>query len=217
MSLQFDLFWSFRSPYSYLAAPRLLQLTKAYDVTCRFRPVYPLAVRVEGFFKTVNPLWPGYIIHDLLREAEQLGIPMHWPDPDPIVQNFATLEVAKEQPYITRLTRLGAAAERQSNGLAFATAMSTRIWGGVKDWDKGDVLAEAANEAGLNFEQLEKTLSTDSNGLDTEIRQNEANQTEGGHWGVPLMVFEDEPFFGQDRIKSLVWRMKQKGLKARQG
>jgi hypothetical protein len=29
---------------------------------------------------------------------------------------------------------------------------------------------------------------------------------------VPLMVFEGEPFHGQDRIDLLVWRMRQKGL-----
>jgi hypothetical protein len=29
------------------------------------------------------------------------------------------------------------------------------------------------------------------------------------------MVFEDEPFFGQDRIDLLVWRMKQRGLRER--
>ena len=29
------------------------------------------------------------------------------------------------------------------------------------------------------------------------------------------MVFEGEPFFGQDRIDVLVWRMKQKRLRSR--
>jgi hypothetical protein len=28
------------------------------------------------------------------------------------------------------------------------------------------------------------------------------------------MVFEGEPFFGQDRFDALVWRMKQRGLEA---
>ena len=32
------------------------------------------------------------------------------------------------------------------------------------------------------------------------------------HWGVPTMVFEGEPFFGQDKIELLLWRMQQKGL-----
>jgi 2-hydroxychromene-2-carboxylate isomerase len=31
---------------------------------------------------------------------------------------------------------------------------------------------------------------------------------------VPMMVFGGEPFFGQDRIDQLVWRLKQAGLHA---
>ena len=38
-----------------------------------------------------------------------------------------------------------------------------------------------------------------------------------GHWGVPTMVFADEPFFGQDRIDLLVWRLRQHGLRPRRG
>jgi 2-hydroxychromene-2-carboxylate isomerase len=33
--------------------------------------------------------------------------------------------------------------------------------------------------------------------------------------GVPTFVFENEPFFGQDRIDLLIWRMKGKGLTRR--
>ncbi len=51
MTLSVDLFFSFRSPYSYLALPRTLKLVADYDVAVNLRPVYPLAVRVPGFFK----------------------------------------------------------------------------------------------------------------------------------------------------------------------
>ena len=36
-----------------------------------------------------------------------------------------------------------------------------------------------------------------------------------GHWGVPTFTFENEPFFGQDRIDLLIWRMESKGLTRR--
>ncbi|HVK43000.1 MAG TPA: DsbA family protein, partial [Phenylobacterium sp.] len=45
MALSVDVFWSFRSPYSYLVTPRLRALAETYDVDVRIRPVYPLAVR----------------------------------------------------------------------------------------------------------------------------------------------------------------------------
>ena len=35
------------------------------------------------------------------------------------------------------------------------------------------------------------------------------------HWGVPLMVFEGEAFFGQDRLDVLEWRLAQSGIARR--
>jgi len=32
---------------------------------------------------------------------------------------------------------------------------------------------------------------------------------------VPLMVYQGEPFFGQDRYDQLVWRMQQQGMARR--
>ena len=56
MTLEIDLYWSFRSPYSYLATPRLVELEQRYDLAVRVRPVLPIAVRIAGFFERVNPL-----------------------------------------------------------------------------------------------------------------------------------------------------------------
>ena len=48
--------------------------------------------------------------------------------------------------------------------------------------------------------------------LDAIIAASQEAQRVGGHYGVPLMVFDSEPFFGQDRFDQLKWRMLQKGL-----
>ena len=47
--MHFDVFWSFRSPYSYLATRRLVGIAADYDVEVRVRPVLPIAVRIPGF------------------------------------------------------------------------------------------------------------------------------------------------------------------------
>jgi 2-hydroxychromene-2-carboxylate isomerase len=62
MTLSVDLFFSFRSPYSYLALPRTLKLVADYDATVNLRPVYPLAVRVPGFFKRADPRFARYVV-----------------------------------------------------------------------------------------------------------------------------------------------------------
>jgi 2-hydroxychromene-2-carboxylate isomerase len=51
----FDLFWSFRSPFCYLALDRIIEMNQKFNVTVNVRPVFPLAVRIPDFFKTVHP------------------------------------------------------------------------------------------------------------------------------------------------------------------
>ncbi len=216
MTLEVEVFWSFRSPYSYLATPRLKEIVAAYDVDLRIRPVYPLAVRVDGFFERQDPRWPMYVVRDAFREAQKLGMPFGPPRPDPIVMNMATREIPRDQPYIRRLTRLGQAAAERGRGLPFICEVSRTIWGGdTPGWDQGDHLAKAAERAGLDLAELDAEVARDRDKLDAIIVANQEAQRKAGHYGVPLMVFDGEPFFGQDRFDQMKWRMHQKGLTKR--
>ncbi|HEY8518357.1 MAG TPA: DsbA family protein [Candidatus Binatia bacterium] len=216
MSLSFELYWSFRSPYSYLATGRIVQLTREYDVDVDVRIVMPLAIRKPDFFEQVNPLWPMYLLRDTMRIAQYHGIDYAWPQPDPVVQEFPSRKVAKEQPHFPRLTRLGQAAVEKGRGLAFIDEVSKIIWSGkVVNWHEGSHLADAASRAGLDFAELERLAAENAARYDAEVDKNQERLEAAGHWGVPTMVFEGEPFFGQDRIELLVWRMKQHGLQPR--
>ena len=122
----------------------------------------------------------------------------------------------KEQPYIYRLTRLGMAAVERGRGLEFIEQVGRLIWSGaVAGWHEGDHLAEATERAGLDLAILDKQIDEEAARLDLEISMNQDAQREGGHYGVPLMVFDNEPFFGQDRFDQLIWRMQQNGLTRR--
>ena len=135
--------------------------------------------------------------------------------PGPIVMDMKSGEVPKEQPYIHRLTRAGVLAAERGRGLAFLQEVSTLIFGGTKNWHEGNHLRGAAARAGLDMDELDAAAEKEKDRLEAVIAANEAAQKAAGHWGVPLMVFEGEPFFGQDRIDHLTWRMKQAGLKKR--
>ena len=218
MTLSVDLFFSFRSPYSYLALPKTLRLIEQYDLAVNLRPVYPLAVRVPGFFKRANPQFARYVMLDSSRVAQHEGIPFRFPRPDPIMQDMTTLEVAAEQPYIHRLTRLGALAQLDGRSLAFTAAIARVLWDGtVAPWNEGDHLARAAETAGFDLAAMDAAISADPDRYEQVIAGNEADQAASGHWGVPTFVFDKEPFFGQDRIDLLVWRMQGKGLARRAG
>ncbi len=214
--LSIDVFWSFRSPYSYLATPRLVRCAAEYELDVKIRVVLPIAVRIPGFFDTVNPLWPPYLLRDTMRIAEYERIPYGWPRPDPIVQDFATRQVAREQPYIHRLTRLGVAASERGRGLPFVAEVSRVIWGGdVVGWHEGSHLADAAARAGLDLAELDGAIAAQRGRHDAVIAENQRALEIAGHWGVPTMVFAGEPFFGQDRLDLLLWRLRQHGLRPR--
>ena len=216
MTLSVDLFWSFRSPYSYLALPKTMRIVQQYDLEVNARPVYPLAVRVPGFFKKANPNFARYVVLDSFRVSQMEGIPFRFPQPDPIDQNMATLDVAPEQPRIRRLTRLGAAAQEAGKGLAFINEVATTLWNGeVTGWDQSDHLARAAERAGLDLAALDAAIAADPDHYEKIIADNEAAHAASNHWGVPCFVYKGEPFFGQDRIDLLVWRLKQNGLQER--
>ena len=216
MTLSFDYYYSFRSPYSYLAAPMIEAVLAEYDVAVQMKIVRPIAVRIPGFLRQVNPLWPPYLAKDCKRIAEINNIPYRWPRPDPIVQDRETRDVAADQPFIYRISRLGVAAVEMGKGFEFVRRAGHMMWSGeVEGWNEGDRLAACANAAGLDGAALEAAIVAAPARFDAMIEANETAQTAAGHWGVPLFVFENEPFFGQDRIDHMLWRMKQHGLKAR--
>lgn len=206
-----DVYWSFRSPYSYLATPGMLAIRDDYNVAVNLRVVLPLAVRdPEVLFNAENRKRGRYIFMDWARRADFLGMPNAWPSPDPIVQDFKTGEVAAEQPYIYRLCKLGVEAQRRGSGIEFAFEVARLIWGGTRDWHEGDHLAGAAARSGLDLSEMELALEGGTHM--EEIEQNHADLEASGHWGVPTFVIRGEPFFGQDRIDTLCWRLDQLGL-----
>jgi 2-hydroxychromene-2-carboxylate isomerase len=206
-----DLFWSFRSPYSYLALHHVRKLAAANEVQWNVRIVRPLAIRTPDFFRRMDPLWRPYLLIDTKRISEQLGMPFARPTPDPVTQDPRTLVISDEQPYIHRLNRLGAEATLRGRALEFINEVSDLLWNGkVVGWDQGDHLAKAVARAGLNLREMEADIESDTRRRDLLIEQNETDLRAAGHWGVPTFVFEGEPFFGQDRLDLMRWRIAQK-------
>ncbi len=208
-----EIYWSFRSPYSYLACDRLIAIKRDYDLDTDFRLVRPLALREPEFFSKGRKQWAPYLLKDVFRESERLGVPVVWPNPDPVRMDLASGAVDAEQPHMDRIMPLGVAACEAGAGLEFAAALARRIWSGAEDWRTEESLAAAATEAGLDLAALDQWATDNADAVAEIIAGNEAAQLEH-HWGAPLMVLDGEPFFGQDRLDALVWRLNQRGLRS---
>ncbi|HXL98630.1 MAG TPA: DsbA family protein, partial [Rhizomicrobium sp.] len=93
---------------------------------------------------------------------------------------------------------------------------SRTIWSGeIEGWNEGDHLAKAAARAGLDLTALDAKIAAEPEKYEAIIQENQKAHEAAGHWGVPTMVFQGEPFFGQDRLDVLLWRLKQNGLQPR--
>lgn len=207
-----EIYWSFRSPYSYLAIDRLAAIKRDYDIDVDFRPVRPLAMREPDFFKRGRKQFLPYLLKDVPREAERLGIPFGLPDPDPIRMDMASGKVDPDQPIMTMLMDLAIAATQAGAGVEFARAVGRSIWGGKKGWHEEDALGETLRKACLDLSDLKQWAADNQAAIEETIARNEAAQLQH-HWGVPLAALDGEPFFGQDRIDSLIWRLDQRGLR----
>ena len=216
MDLAVEVYWSFRSPYSYIVLPLIRALRDEFCVTIDLRIVHPAAIRNPAYFARMDPLARPYFLKDSARVAAFHEMPFRRPVPDPINQDPTTLAIAADQPHARRLGRLGIAATERGRGFEFCSEVAALLWdGSVTGWDQGTHLEEAAARAGLSLAELDAAIIAEPQRYEASLAENDRLLRAAGHWGVPTMVFEGEPFFGQDRFDLLLWRMKQRGLEPR--
>jgi 2-hydroxychromene-2-carboxylate isomerase len=210
--LETDFFFSFRSPWTYLAVNRLLELQRDYTARVNLRVVNPIYIRYNEFFQKAHRKWMDYFLIDLMRHVECLGIPLGPPRPDPINN---TLPADSPDHPVLQLNPLGIAATALGKGIEFANEIAAMIWDGTVDgWNTGDHIAKATERAGLTLPAIEQWIADHADQWPSVLDANNA-ALEEYHWGVPVMVFNNEPFFGQDRIALLRWRLEKHGLKRR--
>jgi 2-hydroxychromene-2-carboxylate isomerase len=223
--LKADVCWSMRSPYSYLVLQRLVWLNSNYNVDVNIRVIFPVAARTRATSgKAGSGRWYKWAdtINDTRRMGKYEGVPFRFANPDPIWQNtwpttgadFAVHPLEK-QPYISWVTRLGNYAQMQGKSIDYVNAVSPLIWGGhVDHWP--DHVKPAFNSIdGLDYDKAIDYICKNPEKVDAVWQKNQDMQLQAGHGGVPLMIFQGEPFFGQDRFDIFYWRLRESGLTKR--
>ena len=201
-----EIWYSIQSDYCYFLIDRLIQLS-SHNVNVVIRPVLGLVLRMPEATSNRSSLEQAYFNADTKRTAEYLGLPHEYPDPSPIQFEPGSIWIAsKQQPRIEKIFRLFVGANRADKGLEFLDKVIRHLWDGTqKNWDTSPFLRDAMSLIELDYDQVldENTW----NDVQNELVENHNAMLKSGHWGVPLMVFEGEPFYGQDRFDQLLWRM----------
>tara|TARA_Y100000748_G_scaffold288050_1_gene272637 strand:+ start:76 stop:663 length:588 start_codon:yes stop_codon:yes gene_type:complete len=195
----------------------MLKLKEKYDIEINFKVVYPIAIRMPEWFEGKNFFTFFFFkMIDMRLQAKKLGIPFTSKlKPDPIRQNIMTGKISSHQPYIFDICHLGQMAQMKGVGMEFAFEVSSLIFGGVENWNTDENLSEAAKKVGLDLNQLRDSINVHEEEIIGQIKQNQVDQLNAGHHGVPLTVIGDKHFFGQDQFDKIMKTLKENGLKER--
>ena len=211
--MKVDFYFSYRSPYSYLILPRIIDLKHNHNIDIEFKLVYPLAIREPSFFRGKNFI--TYFFHkmmDMRSVAKNLDMPFFTPKPDPITQSYLTGKINANQPYIYDLCHLGQQGHNEGVGIELAYALSSMIFGTKKGWNEEKNMSKACSKLGLDYSLLKSKAKENEHQLIKQIEQNQNDQKLAGHHGVPLLVYKNQIFFGQDRFDDFKKILVEDGL-----
>jgi len=178
-------YFSFRSPYSWLAFYRIDRVLEGLPVELRRIPVYP----PEKFDNdpAAFPVKLRYVLADVGRIAAAYGLPLRWPkatDTNWILPHAAYLH-----------------AEDQGKGAAFARAVFAARFSEGEDVGEPGTLSRVASACGLDGE--ETVCAAREPAFGRRLAEGIMAGAREGLFGVPFLVYRDQAFWGNDRLEWL--------------
>ncbi len=178
---EIEFFFSFRSPYSYLAFDRVRDLARKSQADLILKPVLPMLMR--GL--PVPPAKSSYILHDCTREARRLGIPFG------CISDPLGAGVERGYALLGHAEKCGCLAE-------YCSAFLSAVWSQGIDAATDAGLAKITEVAGLNWSEAKSELASTDWRNRVEVNQNRLHEI--GLWGVPSFRANGQSIWGQDRL-----------------
>jgi len=193
-----DVFFSVRSPFSYVGVELITELAKKTGVGINLMPVLPMMMRGMKVPRAKG----RYILADTAREAH--------------IENVEFGTICDPLGTATwRAMSIGfALMDDEENGsgkkgqsLAFFRSFMAGVWSKGIDGSSDKGLVRILKNAGLDENWIGSAISK----ADTEERAtvNREEMFRSGSWGVPTFRAGGETFWGQDRMWAIVDALKQ--------
>ena len=196
--LQCEMWFSFRSPYSYLALEQIEAVLAPYAIPLVLRAVPPMVTRGVPL-PTVKRT---YIVRDAKREADRLHVPFG--------EVCDPLGIGTDN--CIAIAYWASETQGQPALLAFAKSALRAIWSEARDMAEYVDLKFVVERAGLSWEQAKEALSNPE-----AAKWANANTTDMAVfslWGVPSLKCGDFIAWGQDRLPLLADRLRRNALAA---
>lgn len=193
-SAPIDFYFSLRSPYSAIVAPRVFALGRLAGVPVRLRFLLPMVMR--GL--PVPAIKRRYITLDAAREARARGIA------------FGRLNDPVGRP-TERGLALIPLAEQLGKGPAYVLSFMQGVWSEGIDAGSDRGLRTIAQRADIPWNQALKALKDDS--WRATAAANRLELMDLGLWGVPSFRIGELSVWGQDRL----WAVQETLLRETEG
>lgn len=191
---EIKMYSDYKSPFAYLAFDPGFALERAYNVAVRWIP-FQLRIKGKGERSVYSEYKVRYSYLDARRRAQPRGIVIRGP----------------RKIYDTTPALIGGLfAQRQDRLLEYSRAAFERFFRQEFEADQPDAVAALLEGLGLPAADYREYLTNDG-ARDYQRAQEEAATDQ--IFGVPIFVFEGEPFWGHDRIPMLEERLVEAGLK----
>jgi 2-hydroxychromene-2-carboxylate isomerase len=175
-----EMFYSFRSPYAYLALTRVFKIVDAFGIKLKIRPVLPMVMR--GLSVPKSKLL--YIANDANREARKLQVP------------FGKIADSVGEG-AERCIAAFYYAESQGKERDFMYIAGQAIWSRAVDVATDEGMQIVAKRTGLFWPDVKAAMENDD--WRPTVEANREALTDIGLWGVPSFNVGEVAMWGQDR------------------
>ena len=191
--MKVEYYYSIASPFSYLALERFLSLVKKYNLEIEEKPldlVGKIFSNTGGLpVPKRHPSRQKYRLIEIDRIAKKFNVkinkqPKFFPPSDPHLP-----------------AKFVIAACKKGDKLRFGKMCLEYIWSLEKDISDYKILEEICEKLKLNFEEIKNLALSDE--IDLKYKKNSKDAIDQNVFGAPSYVFENEIFWGQDRLEYL--------------
>jgi 2-hydroxychromene-2-carboxylate isomerase len=190
MSDALTLYFSLRSPYSWLALHRLSQLGDGLDAPLELVPIFPRGDTAAPDPATNHAKF-RYMLEDVLRVSQAYGLALRPPP---------SLDTRWELSHAAVLY-----AQEQGLGLEFSLAAANARFTRSRDLGSIEVLEEVAAIVGLEPAGVREAAQDPVRHGQVYAAIERAQKA--GVIGVPFFVFQGQHFWGNDRMDWLLREM----------
>ena len=199
MSLEIEVFYSFQSPYSYLALESIYDLESKYDVQLLWQP---FSAKAAGQPLTPTPVIPdklSYLLEDTKRTAVELGIPLVFPDQWPEVEFDPG-----------RATRGAVVAKDLGVLMEYNYKVFHKWWGLGENPNDDQFINQLCEELDIDLgDFLSKIATSDTR---ERIKGIYKRGKKLGVFDTPTFVIDKERIVGMERVPYLAGRLEKLGL-----